>query len=250
MIDNLLDIAPDTPVYRIFRLKHFEPMVTANENVLVKPSLWDDPFENIVMRSNAKLASGETASLAPLREKLFGQCWFLTEESDAMWRIYSDHTDRSEEGVKVRCTAGNLLQSLWEATSGTKELCCFLGRVDYVPETDIVNLLQSPDHMQGMILDSTGKGHAQSLLFKRQPFDHENEARLIFSANNGVDHSNPLHRYSLKWNNLIEEIVLDPRLAHDVADSRTKELLSLGFSCKVFRSNLYVPRQLTVDLGL
>jgi hypothetical protein len=97
------------------------------------------------------------ASLESLREKLYGECWMACAESDTIWRIYSVVPKQ-----------------------GTDE-------VAYVTQEKMDELAANNDLMSGRLLDNTARGHAQSLLLKRDAFGHEHEVRLIDDANNGVD---------------------------------------------------------------
>jgi len=56
---------------------------------LARPHLWDDPFENFLYQAHLESADGNPVSITGLRMRLYGQCWSLLPESDAMWRIYS-----------------------------------------------------------------------------------------------------------------------------------------------------------------
>ncbi|MBN1299346.1 MAG: hypothetical protein JW997_06650, partial [Actinobacteria bacterium] len=93
---NILDL----PVYRVFSIKRLLQIIKTSKNVLVKPELWDDPFENIL----AKLKGYATKSkmvldLSSIFGIFYGQCWTLNvDESDALWRIYS----LKKDGVRVK----------------------------------------------------------------------------------------------------------------------------------------------------
>lgn len=78
----------DLPIYRIFSFKRLKEILENNELGLVRPRKWDDPFENWLLKSTFLLKNGKEASIMS-SESFVGQCWSLTEESDAMWRIYS-----------------------------------------------------------------------------------------------------------------------------------------------------------------
>jgi len=75
--DNYLDLPPserDRFVYRIVQVKHLLDLFDTNENVLVKPEQWDDPFENFILRSHFVWEDGEVASIM-LRHYLYLQHW-------------------------------------------------------------------------------------------------------------------------------------------------------------------------------
>src|SRR5947208_1397070 len=87
---NCLNIAdPDSPVYRVFPPLGFLDVIVKKKLTLVRPYSWDDPYENILFKRTFQLPDGTPVSAEKLRDALWGQCWSLTEENDAMWRIYS-----------------------------------------------------------------------------------------------------------------------------------------------------------------
>jgi hypothetical protein len=46
-------------LYRIMRFDHLLSLFRDKENVLVPPAKWDDPFENVVLKSPAIMPTGE-----------------------------------------------------------------------------------------------------------------------------------------------------------------------------------------------
>ena len=109
--DNLLDIPnQDVPLFRIYSRNRFLDMLRTRRNALVKPRLWDDPFENFFLRSRVRGPNGEEISIESIAENWYGQCWTLNEDTDAMWRIYS----HDKEGVKVRTTIRKLFDSFYD----------------------------------------------------------------------------------------------------------------------------------------
>src|SRR5580704_11348076 len=87
---NVLDLPDlDVPIYRIFPLGRFEQVMTTKRLVLVKPSAWEDEFENFLLQATAHIGGNELASLESLRNKLYGQSWMLCPDSEAMWKLYS-----------------------------------------------------------------------------------------------------------------------------------------------------------------
>lgn len=90
--------------------------------------LWDDPFENFILQGRGRTSNGRTVSFG-MRESLFGQCWTLNWESDAMWRIYSP----DKNGVKIRTTIKKLFESIYNAIpTGKRNVSCFIGKVEYL----------------------------------------------------------------------------------------------------------------------
>lgn len=86
-IININDL--DTPVYRIFSLERFLELFTEKQLVQVQPSMWDDPYEHFLLKTEVVSDDGEVGSLENLYNSWYGQCWTENEDTDAMWRIYS-----------------------------------------------------------------------------------------------------------------------------------------------------------------
>ena len=85
---NILDSERDKYIYRIMPLSRLYELFENTENVLVKPSLWEDPFENFILKSRVRFKNGKTYGFNH-QNGFYGQCWTRSKASDAMWRIYS-----------------------------------------------------------------------------------------------------------------------------------------------------------------
>lgn len=228
----------DAPIHRFMPIKYLVEMAKTKKNILVRPSEWDDPFENFLLKAFVRHTNGEVISFG-FRNDIYGQCWTRGFESDAMWRIYS----HDKNGVRVRTTPRRLLLSLWSSRNKFSEISCFIGKVEYRRTKEILKALKDPDFVSGLALSQTGRGQCESLLIKRPAFKHENEVRLLFfqpsnersNEKHFVYHFDPIEHF--------DQIFLDPRLEPSEAMSRTDQLLKLGFKCQIKRSNLYAPRE-------
>lgn len=251
MSAELIDLAGDTRLFRTFRLTHLREAIETSTMVLVPPNLWDDPFENLlehVAITDLRQERPKQTFLANSRRPVYAQCWSLAEESDAQWRIYSTvrkdpATGRNlavdDEGVRVRSTASSLLSALEHGATPTLDLSCFLGRVRHLPERDALQEIANDIGRRGGRAFTTAREHALSMLVKRQPFDHEREARLIAIAN-GPHRSDPaLLHIAIRPSALFEEVILDPRLHPDDARAREADIRHLGYSGPIRRSALY-----------
>lgn len=63
----------DRYIYRIVTVERFVDGLTAGENVLVRPRMWDDPFEGRILNSYGVLPDGGMVAFR-LRGHYFGQC--------------------------------------------------------------------------------------------------------------------------------------------------------------------------------
>ncbi|MCF0069772.1 hypothetical protein LZD49_04765 [Dyadobacter sp. CY261] len=227
---NLTEKQKDQPIYRIISVGRLFELFSNRQNVLVKPKLWEDPFENFMMNSTGELKDGRLFSIG-FREHFFGQCWTRTKESDAMWRIYS----YKKEGARISTTPRKLLKALYDSGGQFRDISCFIGKVNYYTTTRLQTLLQS--NGPSWMTDSTGVGQAQTLLFKRYPFKHENEVRIIYNSQgkvNGDKFSFPIDPFKL-----IDDIVFDPRMEYKEFSNYKSQIKALGFSRRIVKSNLY-----------
>lgn len=234
------DVTPETKVFRIFPVFRLEEVFQDKRITLVRPAKWGDPCENQLY--NIKLVdkvTGAPVSVESLRSCLYGQSWTLTEESDALWRIYSE----DKRGVRVATTAGKLLQAFLDGCGSNeqlKPLKCFFGKVAYHTEEEYLKQFESPVDCLAKILDGTGRNPADSLLLKREAFSHENEARLIYQeTDSSVDHG-PVWSFPVDPTDLFDEICFDPRLPEECFEVLKNSFISkYHFPGRILKSDLY-----------
>jgi hypothetical protein len=136
-------------------------------------------------------------------------------------------------------SAQRLLSALWNACNSYPEHACFLGRVRYLPENEAVPTIVDEIGRSLHKAFSTGRGHAESLLIKREPFDHEREVRLVYVELNPGRDIRKIHLVPIEPNALFDEVILDPRLGTNDVRDRQAEFRELGFDGRVQRSDLY-----------
>ena len=217
------------PIYRIFSIDYLLELLSTNDLVLVKPKLWDDPFENLILKS---LIQNDKTKSNSYRDNIFAQCWTQHRETDAMWRIYSPNKD----GVKIKSTPKKLFDSIYNSTSCEKVVgteTCFIGKVQYINQSDLIAELEKKPNS---LYDTTGK--AMSLLIKRREFRHEREVRLIHI--DLTDERNAdTKKIQIDAFNLFEEITFDPRLSDLRYKALKNYIISLGYDGKISKSRLY-----------
>ncbi|WP_282147671.1 hypothetical protein [Algibacter lectus] len=264
MNNNLINLTKedlDRNIYRIYPLHRFLDLFKNNQNTLVKTSLWDDPFENFILNSTGKLPDGQLFDINS-RNKYYGQCWSLQKESDAMWRIYSQHIKDKDEnliidniGIKVKSTIRNVFQDLFNTQESyinpyNKEsynTSTFIGKVQYKRKKKLIKILH--DEISNFLLDQSGKGQASTLMLKRVAFTHEKEVRIVYYNENSMD-SEKVFSYDISPNDCFEEIVVDPRIPKDeylkIKDLIEKE----GYQNKIIQSGLYKIENFTFKMDL
>jgi hypothetical protein len=251
MTDNLIFLTEadlDKPLYRIFSFQRLEEIFQEKKLTLVKPGLWEDPFENFILNSTGYLPDGREFQIG-FRDNFYGQCWSLTKESDAMWRIYSPE----KNGVKVKTTIRKLFTPLFKVGGEHKKingavynLSSFVGKVKYADTKTLVAMLKDRERMSGKIFDQTGWGQASSFFFKRVAFKHEKEVRLIYNSQG--ENQFDTFKFDVNPSELFDEIVFDPRVSLSDYQEMKVKLLDWGYNKRVIQSGLYKLKAFTMLL--
>ena len=76
---NLKDADMGRPIYRIVSCEQFSNILSVRENGLVRPKMWEDPFENFILNAIVVARDG-TKAIIGYRDQLYGQCWSLHKE--------------------------------------------------------------------------------------------------------------------------------------------------------------------------
>jgi hypothetical protein len=251
MTDNLVfltDADLDKPVYRIFSFQRLEEIFQERKLTLVKPKLWDDPFENFILNSTGRLPDGRKFQMG-FRDNFYGQCWSLTKESDAMWRIYSP----DKNGVKVKTTIRKLFTPLFQVGGQHQKmngivynLSSFVGKVKYADTKTLITMLKDEQRMSGKIFDQSGWGQASTFFFKRVAFRHEKEVRLIYNSQN--DNQFDTFKFDINPNDVFDEIVFDPRMTETIYQEQKDKVIEWGFDKSIIQSGLYKLKTFTISL--
>lgn len=224
---NLKD-SLDKPIYRIMPINRFLQMLEDKKLTLVKPKKWDDPFENALLNCDIETPDGEIVSFSA-KDSVYGQCWTFHRETDAMWRIYSHNKD----GIRVRTTPRKLLTALRKAEPKHHNVKCFIGKVSYLSKSKLLDKLQSIN-----LLNPNGSGIAESLLYKRTAFEHENEVRLIYSGDDDASVSD-IFQFEIEPNNLFDRLLFDPRMDENLRIAYELAIEQYGCTIDIMRSGLY-----------
>lgn len=226
----------DSPVYRIFPINRLVELFNEKQNTLVKPLMWDDPFENLIFKQSAVLQNGVKVRFDSIREKFYGQCWTLnTEETDALWRIYSPNKD----GVRVKTTLKKLFNNFYDPNNKFALISFFIGKIKYHTSKQIQTYFEDSNNFQN-IFSSSNTETIQTLMLKRTEFKHENEVRLIYSANSETeDTSINIFKYKFEPNYMIDELLFDPRFDERIFADMKSEFYEKGYTKIIEKSKLY-----------
>lgn len=232
-------LTPETPIFKYIKIEHLLKMFESQEFWVSKVNSWEDVYENYFLKSIFVTRDGIRGSGLSESERIYGQCWTLKEESDAMWRIYS----HDKNSVKVRTTAEKLMDLIY--ISDQDMATSFIGKVNYRAQADIENDFQEMYRKGEAISDySNGMNYfmIDSLITKRKEFEHEEEVRIIKMITDDKPLPNPEDhiKIALDPNFFFDEIVLDPRITDNEEIQLKKAIESKGAdSRKIRKSSLY-----------
>lgn len=238
---NVINLDLDTPIYKYIPFKYLKLMIQNSNLYFGKVSSWEDVYENWFLKEQMVLPTGEKGDAMDLIPGVFGQSWTLQEESDAMWRIYSkldrtQHDYLDDTAVRIKTTARKLYNVIY--ANDEDFYTSYIGAVKYLSQDDFLKMQDSLSPLNPLDLSEV---FVKSYFFKRAPFEHEKEVRpiLIYSPkheNFGRDGVS----FDIDFDNLIDEMVTDPRLTPDEYRTVRGQLIGLGAkSDKVRNSELY-----------
>jgi hypothetical protein len=234
---NLSGISLDKPIYRVYPIERLVQMFIEKKNTLVKPKMWDDPFENFFL-TQTFIPYGE---FGDFRDSFYGQCWTLnSKESDALWRIYS----HNKNGVRIKTTIYKLFYSFYNPKDSFASVSQFIGKIKYYPEKTIKNDYEKEFeniHSDPQVITNLA---IQSLLTKRIEFKHENEVRLLYTDSDIYNRKEYLkkdiYQYRFEPLNIVDEILFDPRFDNTLYNIFKEKMVTLGFNVnKIKKSKLY-----------
>lgn len=228
-------------VYKYIPLKYLISLVENKKLRIDKVSKWEDPYENFFLKSYFYTCASfykqiVQVSTDEIRNRTYGQSWTMIEESDAMWRIYSNKDDIENIAVRIKIKIDNLFDIVY--TSDKCMATTSIGPVNYKTNLDIINWLGNLKNEKNLIPEFP-KYAKESLFIKRTPFAHEKEVRIIISK----DTQTPAEEfllYDIPDLNVIEDFILDPRLNKEDKEQITQKLEAIGVDKhKIKKSSLY-----------
>lgn len=241
---NSVELDLKENLYRIFTYEYFKNDLKDNKLTLVHPHLWQDPFENFFLRAKGKTQDGLEVSFEPVRNSYYSQCWSLKQECDGLWRNYKGE---NEFAIQVKTNTQKLFEAVYDINNKFHYLSYFIGKVEYVENEEYVKYF---DEKVDFTNFQSGMEFALTLLIKRKPFAYEEEVRIIVKTESDPQHDNSSNilRIDLNLNNIIEEIVFDPWVSDEILKEKIKELIDLGYTGKIKKSELYKGPDFTINM--
>ena len=247
MEKNIIDLPNrDQKIYRIFRLETFIKVLADKKLRLVKPLEWDDPFEDIFYQSNQINNHGEIINQLYERDRLYGSCWTLRYESDALWRIYSDKV--LLDGIKVETTVRKLFNCFYNSLNQYQDKRFFIGQIKYLTIEQIKERLEDEKYTRKIVYDSTNLEKVKTLLIKRNEFEHEEEVRLIYYEHqlHSIGCYPEYYEFDILADDIFDSFEVDPRL-DESSFTQIKDILSKYYRGSISKSKLYQNRKRTIN---
>lgn len=247
---NMIGLNPCDVIYKYIPYKYLERMIQNSSLLFKQVSKWEDVYENWFLKEQLILPTGEKGIATNIIPGVYGQSWTLLEESDAMWRIYSklDRTAPNyleETAIRIKTTVGKLFDVIYKEDKDMAS--SYIGKVSYLSQDDFRKMQDSLSPLSPLDLNEV---FVKSYFVKREPFNHEEEVRpiLIFSSDSENFGKDDLS-YSIVFDELIDEMVCDPRLDPKEYASIREQLLMMGVKRnKISQSELYQLQQHTIQL--
>ena len=196
-------------------------MFRRNALTLVSTSRWDDPFENQILDTFTELSD-----VLERRRSLVGQCWSMTPESDAMWRIYAP----AKNGVRITSTPRRLIEHASKLNDGPGTLAII--KVSYLERG------KARSQIHRHLREATADQHILvSASIKRQEFEHENEVRLLYLPSR-IAHDQIVHLKTREYQVCLD-LLFDPRMTDDEFFLYERFFHRRNFSGALKRSKLY-----------
>jgi len=240
---NILgNIKPDTKIYRVISIERFFELIENKNLVLVKPKLWDDPFENFLSKTVMTDSYGEQG-IFNITNEFYGQCWTQKKECDGIWRNYAS----LQSGVKIQTTVEKLLNVIYDDSNNFSMIHSFIGKVEYMSDKKIKDFLSHPNFLN-WVTDTSGKNPAQTLLIKRAEFSYEREVRVLYSTDTSLNkNTEDIKKFVINPLEFIDSIVFAPKIDINLFNIYRDKLVDIGFDKKVVtKSDLYKPFQIKI----
>lgn len=227
----------DVPIYRIIPIDYILKIIEKKELTLSQTILWEDVYENFLSKTKFYIRNNMTSIGYSL--SIYGQCWSLKKESDALWRIYS----QNKHSVRIKTT----INKLYNVSFNEKNYEKFsthtrnIGQVEYFSKSQIINWIKERK-AKNIFLNIFDE--VDSLFIKRKEFKHESEVRLIIYKvlkEEDIVYQNQKRfiKLNINPNEIIEEITFDPRLDDDTFFTYKNAIKKMGYGNIINKSNLY-----------
>ncbi|AZB30291.1 DUF2971 domain-containing protein [Chryseobacterium balustinum] len=230
----------NTPIYRCIHFERLLEMLSLKNIVLVRTKMWEDPYENFLFKTKIRFGSHYT-SLGSFTDSLYGQCWTMKKETDAIWRIYSP----TKQSVIIKTKISKLAKAVFDSETLLKDRFDTWRKAIAPVAYFSKNKMQNVIHQYSCLALPDAKIAFDSLFIKRNEFSHEHEVRVIIQKRGQTeddfnkDGERKFVKLPIDPNDFIEEILLDPRINESQKDLYSNIFRSAGYNGKINKSTLY-----------
>lgn len=275
-------VNPNGYLYRYMPLEAFVDMLRTGMNTLTSAYIQEDKYEGGLFAIQAKFDKTEIDALVEcglsyinksldennkyrpfLKElkNLYFQSWTKKENCEGMWKAYSN--SGKTRIVKIKCKAGDILNSLVSNAGEDNVQKCFLCSVIYIPKDEYISEIKNIVIRDSSTISKIGAGVASDHILKRDDYKYENEVRVLYMhylADEQEDNPTGLQInegkcLKYKINNdahtccllPIQEVVLDPWTKEYYVDSIKDMLSKYDINPEIVIRSKYFDEVLTLE---
>jgi hypothetical protein len=233
------------PIYRYIPFERFLHLILNKEMFIPQVIAWEDPYENWLIKASF-FVENTRASYKDFLTSYYGQCWTMSRENDAFWRIYSP----DKNSIKIKSSIKKLLSAKVKTQDSDpiRIINKYIGQVSYLTSNQIIKWVKQERSKTGIVNSDILR---ESQFVKRKEFNHEKEIRLIITntTDPSIVGNNTNHLLlQIEPNDFIDEIIFDPRLLTNEFILRSKVISQLGFKNRIRRSTLYDFKSMTINV--
>lgn len=207
------------------------------KRLILKPvTTWEDPYENFFLKEQfvkeGDMNKSYSTSVDNLIKGLYGMSWTMQEETDSLWRIYS----QDKLSVRISTTVEKLATTV---CSEDNKWDVWIDKVHYKTEVEINEWLDK------CLVTATAQQFvnkmSESFFIKRKAFVAEKEFRIIANYyDNGKRIRPSFICYKIDPNCFITDFIIDPRLTNYEYEGVKAALVAAGAKADAIKqSSLY-----------
>ena len=237
-------------LYKFIPFKYVKKIIETGKMPVKRIDGWEDCYENYFLK-NRFVKGVEPFDLKKISRRFYGICLSSLDESDAMWRIYSDvkgyATGRADAADNVAIRVCITPQQLYQLVPARADVQGggYVQRVRYITK-EVLEAELAADNPYD--LNSLSDKTMQSFFTKRKEFEHEKEIRYIFATSRY--HKSSTIDLTLNPLAFFEEFTVDPRLTRNQYSDIKRQLEALGMApAKINQSCLYKFDQKTLTIN-
>lgn len=237
-------------LYKFIPFKYIKKIIETGKMPIKRIDGWEDCYENYFLK-NKFVMGVDSFDLKKISRRFYGLCFSSLDESDAMWRIYSDvrgyATGRSDAADNVAIRVCVMPQQLYQLVPARADVQGggYIQRVRYITK-EMLETKMAADNPYNF--ESLSENTLNSFFTKRKEFEHEKEVRYVFATSRY--HKSSTIELTLNSLAFFDEFTVDPRLTRNQYCDIKRQLETLGIpSVKINQSSLYKFEQKTLMIN-